>query len=131
MIRMRMDQEERNGVRILHDSGRVDLLEAPELRQRLLGLAGQPGRTIVSLAGVDFVDSSGLGALLNGFRSIERSGGQLRITDLSRPVRALLQLPRLDALLPLHETLEEAMQSFESMETNPHDGDTERSETRR
>lgn len=99
-------------IQLLRVSGRIELFEAPELRDLLVESAAADLRLVVSLGDVEYIDSSGLGALLTGLRAIERAGGQLRLADASSQVRTVLNLTRLDSLLPVCESIAAAVQSF-------------------
>ncbi len=59
-------------------AGMLNIAAAPELRQAIHdALEPAPARIVVDLAGVDFIDSSGLGALIAGLRSARDAGGDL------------------------------------------------------
>ena len=60
-----------------------------------------------------FVDSSGIGALLSCLKKIQALGGQLKICSLTDQVRSILQLVRVNKLLEIFSTREEAVSSFE------------------
>lgn len=77
----------------LEVSGEVDLLVAPELLDTILcaGMAsGRPRTVVVDLAGVTFMDSSGLGALLEAQRRLPGLDCQLLVVDLPEPLRQLM-----------------------------------------
>jgi anti-anti-sigma factor len=82
-------------------SGEIDRDTAPELRRRLteaVGLAGA-GLVDVDLAGVTFMDSSGIGALIAAHRLAGATGATLRIRDPGPPVRTVLELTNVWELL--------------------------------
>lgn len=72
-------------------------------------LVDQEGRTsiVVDLAGTDFMDSTGLGALIAGLKTTRRAGGDLRIARPGTQVMTVLQLTSLDRILHPHDTVEE------------------------
>jgi len=61
-------------------------------------------RTIViDLAGISFVDSSGLGALIHCYKECVQAGGGVRLRRMSDQLRGLLEIARLTDLMPIEE----------------------------
>ncbi len=67
---------------------------------------------ILDLSALNFVDSSGLGALLSILRVMNGKDGQLRLFGLSRPVRALFELVRMHRIFLIFNTREEALEDL-------------------
>ena len=86
--------------------GRLDLEDAPKFRQ-LLQEAQQGGAShyAVSMDEVDFVDSSGLSALVSGLKAARSAGGELYLIAPSAPVSKLLELTLLNQVIPIVPTL--------------------------
>ena len=72
------------------------------------------GTCVIDLRHVEFVDSSGCGALLSLGRKIQEAGGQVKLCAASKPVRALFELVRLHRIFDVYNTREEALQAFRS-----------------
>jgi anti-sigma B factor antagonist len=73
--------------------GAIDLDTAPELSGQLEDLASRGAKlVIVDLTDVVFLDSSGLGALLHGARTVEEGGGRLLVEGASGAVERVLEL---------------------------------------
>ena len=70
-------------------SGEIDAHTAPTLASAI-DAAGPDVE--LDLAGVEFVDSSGLRVLIDAHQRLAEAGGALRITELSVPVRRLLEI---------------------------------------
>jgi anti-sigma B factor antagonist len=89
--------------------GKLNLVSAPPVKSRIDDLIRE-GRTrlIVDLARVEFVDSSGLGALIGGLKSARGAGGDLRIANAGAQVVAVLGLTNLDRILTPYPSVEEA-----------------------
>jgi anti-sigma B factor antagonist len=98
-----------HGVAVLRLGGKVNMVTAAPLRRRLTWLVeeGYP-RIVVDLGEVDFLDSSGLGALIGGLKAARVAGGDLRIAAVTEPVRRVLKLTNLDRVLAEHPTAESA-----------------------
>lgn len=102
-----------NGVAIVRPSGRLDLLTAVAIKERLnRAVEDGYGRVVVDLASVTFVDSSGLGALIGGLKAARLAGGDLRLARAGEQVRAILDLTTLNRVLPPFQSVEEAMAGF-------------------
>ncbi len=72
-------------------AGEVDMASADHLEQAITNaLEHRPVTVVVSLAGVTFLDSSGIGALLRGRRNAEIRGVHLVVSDPQPSVRTVL-----------------------------------------
>jgi anti-sigma B factor antagonist len=70
-------------------------------------------RLVIDLAGVEFIDSSGLSLLLNAQRRIQRAGGALAVVTPPERVRRVFEMTRLDRAFRLCETRDEALASLD------------------
>jgi len=97
------------GVAVVCLSGRLNMVTAGELRERLsTTIDAGSVRIVVDLAGVDFIDSSGLGALISGLKTARQAGGDLRIAAPTEQVRLVLQLTNLERVLTPYPSAESA-----------------------
>ena len=95
---------------VIAPKGGLYMVAAPELRA-LVGRtvpSGRP-RIVVDLAGTEFMDSSGLGALITGLKTARQAGGDLRIAALNEQVAMVLQLTNLHRVLRPYASVEEAL----------------------
>jgi anti-anti-sigma factor len=94
-------------------TGRLDLTSVGAFRAAT-GHAIEDGsvNVIVDLQHVDFIDSSGLGALVGEFRRARDAGGDLRIVAPLPEVHELLSLMRLDRVLPPYPTVDAALEGL-------------------
>ena len=67
---------------------------------------------VVNLAGVSFLDSSGVGSLVRTFSTLKEEGGEFRVFGASKQVAQLLRMVRLDKVLGLAEDEAAALASF-------------------
>ena len=74
-------------------SGELDLKTAGELKATvdpaLLG-AKTPPTVVLDLSGVNFMDSSGMGAILGRYRTVSQMGGKLAVCSLTPQLRKFL-----------------------------------------
>ncbi|AEI11457.1 STAS domain-containing protein [Cellulomonas gilvus] len=95
---------------VLTPRGRLTMASAGELKA-LVERTVAGGRTlvVVDLGQTEFMDSSGLGALVGGLRSARTAGGDLRIARAGDQVLTVLELTTMDRVLRPHATVEEAL----------------------
>ena len=93
-------------------AGELTLREAPDFHDKLIEICETaPDRLVINLKEITFIDSSGVGILAEIYRRMKRSGGKLALTSLNKMVRSVFEITRLDHLLSIYETEEEALQS--------------------
>jgi anti-anti-sigma factor len=82
--------------------GELDLLTSPEL-ERLLDREISGGKQLVlDLAGVSFIDSTGLNVVISALRRCESTEATLTLgAELSAPVRRVLEITGLDTVIPV------------------------------
>lgn len=96
-------------VAVVKITGRLTASGASQLRATVNDLISEDAcRIVVDLSSTDFVDSSGLGALIGGLKNARVAGGDLRIAAVPDNVQAVLRLTNLDRVLRSHATVEEA-----------------------
>ncbi len=66
---------------------------------------------VVDLNEVPYMDSSGLGALLNCYVSLERNGRKLALAGVNERIQALLDLTRVTGILTIYPDVETALNS--------------------
>lgn len=94
---------------VISIAGRLTASGAPLLRNAVDDLVDEgTARIVVDLEQTEFVDSSGLGALIGGLKRARVAGGDLRIAAVPEAVQTVLRLTNLDRVLSLHPTPETA-----------------------
>ncbi|MGH8499182.1 MAG: STAS domain-containing protein [Methylococcales bacterium] len=89
---------------------RLDAHNSPEFKDRILKLLETGNiNIIIEMSEVRFVDSSGLGALLSGFKNAASLKGGLILTGLQSQVKSMFELTRLHRVFKIYPTLEEAL----------------------
>jgi anti-anti-sigma factor len=94
-----------DGVAVLSTDGRLNVVTASSMRQEVQRVvhSGHP-RVAVDLAGVEFIDSSGLGALVSALKTARTAGGDLRLAAAREQVTSVLALTNLDRILRVYPT---------------------------
>src|SRR3954464_5430858 len=103
-----------DGVTILDLSGRITLGEGSVvLRDQIRELLGKNQKKILlNLGDVTYIDSSGIGELVSGFTTVTNSGGSLKLLNLNKRVKDLLQITKLYTVFDVHEDEAAAIRSF-------------------
>ncbi|HEX9774310.1 MAG TPA: STAS domain-containing protein [Actinomycetota bacterium] len=110
-----VDHRTLGGWRIVGVAGELDLLTAPSLRTRLIEAIDQGDvRLVLDLSHVSFLDSSGLGALIAGYKRVRERGGRLVLVATSRAVLNVLSLTGLDGVFQVFPTVDEALATARS-----------------
>jgi len=97
---------------LLKVKGRLDAVAAPDLKSRLKELVADNHVTvIIDLTDVSFIDSSGLAALVSGFRAAREAGGSIKLAGLREQTMMVFKLTRLDRVFEIHPDAEAAIRS--------------------
>jgi anti-anti-sigma factor len=91
-----------NGSTVIAVAGEIDGATAPELDGALRHFERES--VTVDLSGVTFIDSSGLGTLVEAHKRISVAGGRLTVIGSQPNVRKVFEISRLAGMLRVHET---------------------------
>jgi anti-sigma B factor antagonist len=92
-------------------SGRLDFSSRKTLRAVIdENLANGCGDFVVDLQQVDFIDSSGLGALIACYSTVRKQGGGMTLVRLPKQVHDLMEMTKLTTFFGICETAEAALQ---------------------
>ena len=92
MFSMDLDSGESRGHVVVALRGELDLLDAAAVAAALGAVAVREPRIIVDLAGLEFIDASGVAALSRGRRHARNAGGDLLLAAPQRLVRRVLAI---------------------------------------
>ena len=101
-------------VNVIDVAGRITLGEGSSaLRDTLREMVGKNQKKILlNLGDVSYIDSSGIGELVSGFTTVTNQGGQLKLLNLTKRVKDLLQITKLYTVFDVHEDEAAAVRSF-------------------
>jgi anti-sigma B factor antagonist len=89
--------------------GEVDMSSSTQLRDILMGILRQKKETvIVSLEEVDYIDSSGLATLIEGFQKTVHYGGTFKLIINKPKIMDVFKLARLNRIFDIFESREAA-----------------------
>jgi len=100
-------------VKISVEEERMDAHNSGDLKERMLQLFDEGKCSlIIDLSMVRFIDSSGLGALVSGFKNASAREGSLKLCCLQPQVRSMFELTRLHRVFEIFTNMDEALESF-------------------
>ncbi len=99
----------------------LDASNAAEFKRDIAPALEANANLVLDLSRVRFVDSSGLGAFISCLRKLNAKGGDLKLCQMSKPVRAVFELVRMHRVFDIYGTREEALGSFHQAPTSPVD----------
>lgn len=104
---MELDKQTHGNVAVITPSDtRIDASVAIQFKDQMRDLtAGEDGRVILDLASVDFIDSSGLGAIVAAMKQLG-GGRRLELSALSPLVAKVFRLTRMDSVFVIHDSTE-------------------------
>lgn len=102
-------------VAILDIAGRIILGdELDTLRSAVRDLISQGQKKIIlNLAGVDYIDSSGVGELVGSFTAVRNAGGELKLLNLTQKVQDILYVTKLYTVFDVRDDEFNAVKSFD------------------
>jgi anti-sigma B factor antagonist len=111
---LEINEREREGITILELAGRITVgPEASALREKCAELGDAGKRNLVlELSNVDFIDSTGLGALVKSATDLRKTGGNIKLVNLNRRNIELLVTTKLDTVFETFTDEQDAVSSY-------------------
>ena len=96
-------------------SGRIVLGEGSALLRTTVRalLDEQQNKIVLNLGDVDYIDSSGIGELVSAYTAVKNRGGDLKLLNLTKKVRDLIQLTKLYTVFEVYTDEASALRSFQ------------------
>jgi anti-sigma B factor antagonist len=105
----------KNGINYIIDvNGEMDLYNSYKLKELVMKmLEKKVRRFIINLENVDYIDSSGIGALIYICSTIKKMSLRLIITNIHGSVKKVIELTKLMGYFPITNSIEEAILQME------------------
>ena len=115
MAELDVKERQAGDVTILDLSGEVRIGEgAVALRDSIRNLADQgKKKVLLNLAGVKYMDSTGVGELIANYTTVTRGGGQLKLLSLTERIQNLLVITKLLTVFDAYDNEADALKSFQ------------------
>ncbi|MBK5276133.1 MAG: STAS domain-containing protein [Desulfuromonadales bacterium] len=92
---------------------RLDAHNSDELKAEMNRLfEGGTKDLLVDLKEVRFIDSSGLGVLVSGYKNASTRQGSIKLCSLQSQVKSMFELTRLHRVFDIYQTVDEALESY-------------------
>jgi anti-sigma B factor antagonist len=114
MAELNINERQAGDVTVLDMSGKITIGEGSvSLRAAIRRLLEEgKKRILLNLAGISYVDSSGIGELVSSYTAINKEGGQLKLLNLTQKIQDLLTITKLLTVFDVYENEADALNSF-------------------
>ena len=109
---MKITQRQKGAVAILDVVGQITFDSTPDLREKILASFAKQTAVLVNLAGVGYMDSSGIATLVEGLKAAQGKKAGFGLVGLTKNTRSVLELVRLDKVFKIFETEEDALRQL-------------------
>jgi len=111
---MKIRQREIGDVVVLDVNGKIMGGPDSEAFQATIDTLVESGKrkVLVNLENVSWINSTGLGILIAGFSSLQKSGGKLKLVNVSQRIESLLAVTKLSTIFESFRQEDEAVRSF-------------------
>ena len=108
---MKLTSREQDGIVILEPKGKImGGPDATSLRESVRDLINEDKkRVIIDLAGVDWMNSTGLGILISCLTTLKNSGGELKLSNVTEKIKSLLTITKLITVFDAYDSTDEAI----------------------
>ncbi|MEQ8275257.1 MAG: STAS domain-containing protein [Deltaproteobacteria bacterium] len=107
------DKTERGDVTVFSLKGNLDALTSPSLKKEIEALlAARKINVVFDLAGLELIDSSGVGAIVSLFKRVRTLQGDVKIARLAGQPSEIFKLLRLVRVFDIFDTVDEAVARF-------------------
>jgi anti-anti-sigma factor len=112
---MELKMRKNKDVFIIDVSGEMDLYNSYKLKELVMKMMERQVKSVViNMEAVDYIDSSGIGALIHIYSTMKKASCQLYMTNIHGSVKKVIELTKLMGYFPITNSLEEALQKLEA-----------------
>jgi anti-anti-sigma factor len=94
----------------------LDARDSREFKEKIIELISDHKlqRVVIDLKEVKFIDSSGLGSFLAILKNLHSQGGELKLSEMNKPIRTIFELISMHKIFEIFNHTEEAVDSFKN-----------------
>jgi anti-sigma B factor antagonist len=108
---MHFPVQEKQGFSVIALSGDVDMNHSPHARKAILSCLKKMQHVMVDLSSVDYIDSSGVASLVEGFQYARSNNLEFGLLSVSDTAMSILKLARLDKVFQIYPSLEARLEN--------------------
>ncbi len=114
MADINITERQAGDITVLDLEGKITIGEGSvALRTAIRRLLGEgKNKLLLNLAGVSYIDSSGIGELVSSFTTVKKEGGSLKLLNLTQKIQDLLAITKLLTVFDTFDDEELALSSF-------------------
>ncbi|HHO68339.1 MAG TPA: anti-sigma factor antagonist [Gammaproteobacteria bacterium] len=101
--------QDSNGFTVVQLSGEIDLRNSPEARKLILTSLKKQKHVMVDLSAVEYIDSSGVASLVEGFQYARSNDLEFGLLGVSDAAMNVLRLARLDQVFRIYDSLDDRL----------------------
>jgi anti-sigma B factor antagonist len=91
-------------------AGRLNMASADRLRGEVAAAITRGEKRIaVDMSEIEFLDSTGLGAIISAFKSVREAGGDVRLVAPSWQAMLVIRLTNMDRVFTIYDSAEEVL----------------------
>ena len=112
---MQISERTIGDVVVIDVSGKIILGDGGDvaLRDKMRSLIQQDHKKVLlNLGDVSYVDSAGLGEIVQSYATVTKNGGKLKLLNVTKRIKDLLSITKLLTVFECHENEDEALKSF-------------------
>lgn len=109
---MDITSRDESGVMVMSIGGRLDAEHAELLKNEFRKLLSPGTRMVMDLEKLDYLDSTGLGALVFCLKNCNERGGKLKLASLGEKPRMIFEITRAYRIFDIYDDLGQAIAAF-------------------
>lgn len=110
---LQINVRKRDSIPVIDLTGEVDAYTSARFREVMLDIIDSEGASvIVSMSDVEYIDSSGLGALVGGLKRVSERNGKIVIVCDKPQVRKVFEITGLEKVFPIYDTEDAAVDAL-------------------
>ena len=114
MAELNMKERQAGDVTVLDMDGKITIGDGSVALRSAVKRLLEEGKkkVLLNLAGVGYIDSSGIGELVSSYTSINNASGQLKLLNLTQKLQDLLTITKLLTVFDVYDSEADALNSY-------------------
>jgi anti-sigma B factor antagonist len=109
----KMTQEKKGDITIISIDGDIEFDDSIQVNETFSNtVANESSKIVLNLKECQYIDSSGLGALVEGLKSTQKANGDLRLANVNEDFQEILMMTRIIKYFQIFSSVEDAVKSF-------------------